>query len=86
MVNFLVNGVNVKFRIDPIADITVIPNDILELLDGVNIMPLSQILTCPTTNFDLTSDALNVEGKFIAKSEAVRADCCSNQDTSVFTQ
>ena len=41
MVNVLVNGVNVKFRIDIGADITVVSKNIFELLGDVNIMPSS---------------------------------------------
>ena len=57
------NGVNVKFRIDSGADVTVVPKDILKLLCCVNIMPLSQILS------GQQCDALNVERKFIAMLE-----------------
>ena len=41
MVNILKNDVNLKFRIDIGAEVTVLPYDILELLNGVNIMPSS---------------------------------------------
>ena len=72
MVNVLVNGVNIKFRIVTGADVTVVSKYIFELLDGINIMPSSQILTGPQC------DTLNAEGKFIAKLET--EDRCSNQD------
>ena len=75
MVNFLVNGINVKFRVDTGADITVVSKDIFKLLDGVNIMSSSQILRDPHC------DPLNVEGKFISKFET--EDRCSNQDIYV---
>ena len=61
MVNVLVNGVNVKFRIDIGADITVVSKNIFELLGDVNIMPSSQFLT------GLQCGPLIVEKKFIAK-------------------
>ena len=72
MVNVFVNGVQVKFRIDTGADVTVVPKDIFELLDGVNTMSSSQISTGPQC------DPLNVEKKFIAKLET--EDRYSNQD------
>ena len=59
--NDLVNGVNLKFRIDTGADVTVVSKDIFKLLDDVNVIPSSKILTGPQC------DPLNVEGKFIAK-------------------
>ena len=75
MVNVLVNGVKVQFRIDTGADVTVIPKDIFKLLDGINIMPSTHILT------GLQCDPLNAEEKFIAKLET--EDRYSNQDTYV---
>ena len=75
MVNVLENGVNIKFRIDTGADVTIISKDIFELLNVVNIMPSSQILMGPQC------DPLNVEGEFIVKLET--EDCCSNQDIYV---
>ena len=75
MVNVFADGVNVKFRIDTGADVTVVPNHLLELLNGENIMPSSQILTGPQC------ETLNVQEKFIAKLKM--QDYCSNQDICV---
>ena len=53
-----VNGVNVKFRVDTGADVTVIPNDVFKLFANVKLLPSPQILTGPESN------CLNVSGKF----------------------
>ena len=75
MVNIFVSGVNLKFKIDTGDDITVVPNNILGLLNDVNTMPLRQILMCSRC------DTLNVERKFFAKLET--EDRCSQQDIHV---
>ena len=75
MIDVLVNGVNVKFRVDTGAEVTVIPNDVFKLFTNVKLLPSPQILTGPESN------CLNVSEKFNAKLKT--EDYCADQDIYV---